>query len=101
MYDAVLHDEDRTNNYAEAAHRRAYVILGVDHPTIWKFIDGLRSLQYTLDYEYERFVNGNEPSKKRKKFQECDARIKEVVESYENRTMDEFLSGIARNFAFS
>lgn len=101
MYDAVLKDEDRTNNYAEAAHKRAYVILGIDHPTIWKFIDALRSLQHTLDYDYEQFVSGSAPAKKRKKYLECDARIKEVVESYETRTLDEFLDGIARNFAFA
>lgn len=100
MYDAVLNDEDRTNNYAEAAHRRAYVILGVDHPNIWKFIDGLRSIKHTLDYEYEQFVNGSEPAKKRSKYLDCDARIKEVVESFETRTLAEFLHGIARNFAF-
>nr|CAD7570981.1 unnamed protein product [Timema californicum] len=33
---------NRTNNHAEAAHRRLGTELGMQHPTIWKCIDALR-----------------------------------------------------------
>ncbi len=45
VYDRVLNDQDRTNNHAEAAHRRVQTELGMDHPTIWKLIDGLQKVQ--------------------------------------------------------
>ncbi|KAF2904865.1 hypothetical protein ILUMI_01307 [Ignelater luminosus] len=55
---------DRTSNYAEAAHRRIQTELVVDHPTIWKLIDGLRKMQKGRDSYYEQLVAGNQPSTK-------------------------------------
>ena len=36
----VLHDDDRTNNHAEAAHRCLQSALHMHHPTLWKLTDG-------------------------------------------------------------
>uniref|UniRef100_A0A915CVF7 MULE transposase domain-containing protein n=1 Tax=Ditylenchus dipsaci TaxID=166011 RepID=A0A915CVF7_9BILA len=33
-YNRTLAGQDRTNNFAEAAHRRLHTILGIDHPTM-------------------------------------------------------------------
>ena len=40
---------DRTNNHAEAAHRKMYTELGVYYPNTWKFIDGLKKIQKGKD----------------------------------------------------
>lgn len=45
MYERVLNHQDRTNNHAEAAHRRLQTELGMEHPTIWKLIASLRKVQ--------------------------------------------------------
>ena len=45
VYERVLNDCDRTNNHAEAAHRKLSHELGVKHQTLWKFIDSLRVIQ--------------------------------------------------------
>ncbi|KAG8238728.1 hypothetical protein J437_LFUL018501, partial [Ladona fulva] len=53
LYKHVLNGEIWTNNFAEAAHRRLQAELGMDHPSIWKFIDGLRKVQHGRDFYYE------------------------------------------------
>uniref|UniRef100_A0A5S6PZ58 Lipase n=2 Tax=Trichuris muris TaxID=70415 RepID=A0A5S6PZ58_TRIMR len=45
VYQRTLMGRDRTNNFVEAAHRRMQSEFGVDHPTLWRFIDGIRKLQ--------------------------------------------------------
>lgn len=56
VFERVLNGRDRTNNHAEAAHRRLQSELQMDHPSLWKLIDGLRKVQKSRDLEYERMV---------------------------------------------
>ncbi|KFD53299.1 hypothetical protein M514_05780 [Trichuris suis] len=64
-YQRTLQGRDRTNSFAEAAHLRLRSELGVDHPTIWRFIDGLRSVQAGREQHFEYFVRGDESPRKR------------------------------------
>ena len=41
----VINDDPRTNNKVEGFHNSVNVTLGFKHPSIWKFIDGLKRLQ--------------------------------------------------------
>lgn len=100
LYDRVLTDEDRTNNHAEAAHRRLQAELGVDHPTIWKLILGLQKVQRGRDAYYEQLVAGNEPPAKLRKYRLADDRIKRIVMDYNNRNEIEYLRGLAHNYQF-
>jgi hypothetical protein len=97
-YQRTLNSEARTNNHAEATHRRLQAEFGVDHPTLWKFIDGIRVVQKSIDQIYRQFVRGDQGSKKRNKYQQADARILTIVEDHENREFMEYLRGIAYNF---
>ena len=96
--------QDRTNNFAEAAHRRLQLELGMDHPSLWKLIDGLRRVQKRRDVDYERMVAGHAPLLKSKKYVNVDKRIFNLVQRLNecNRPTDpevllEFLRGIAHN----
>ena len=67
LYQRTLNGEDRTNNNAEAVHRRRKYELGIHHPTIWKLIDGLRKVQKGRDVYYEQLLAGHQPPQKLKK----------------------------------
>ena len=102
MYERVLTGNDRTNNFSEAAHKRNQKQLCIDHPTIWRFIDGLRAVQVNRDKEYEEFVRGSTGPQKRRKYQRADERIRVIVEGGfgedGERTTIEYLCGLAHNF---
>ena len=89
---------DRTNNYVEAAHRRLQAEFGMDHPTIWKFIDGIRVVQKGRDQVYEQFLRGDQPPSKRRRYVEVDTRIRTIVQTYRERNIIEYLRGLSHNF---
>ena len=79
VYDRTLNGVDRTNNYVEAAHRRLQAEFGMDHPNIWKFIDGIRVVQKGRDQVYEQFLRGDQPPSKRRRYVEVDTRIRTIM----------------------
>ncbi|KAK5648373.1 hypothetical protein RI129_003265 [Pyrocoelia pectoralis] len=98
LYDRTINRNNRTNNNCEAAHRRLQSELGMNHPTIWKFLDGLRKVQKGRDTYHEQLVAGNQPQMKLKKYRDADERILRIVTEYRNRTEVEYLRGIAHNY---
>lgn len=98
VYDRTLAGVARTNNFAEAAHRRLQVEFGVDHPTLWKFIEGIRRVQKSRDLVYEQFIRGEPATKKRDKYVQADSRILTIVLTFNNREILEYLRGLAHNF---
>ncbi|KRZ19405.1 hypothetical protein T11_8895 [Trichinella zimbabwensis] len=85
MYCRVVDRDNRTNNFAEAAHRRLKAELGMAHPTIWKLIDSLRKVQHARDLFYEQLVAGHQPPKKLKKYRDADNRIVRIALTEEYR----------------
>lgn len=63
MYSQTTSSEDRTNNHAEAMHRKIYAELGMNHPVIWKFTDGIKRIQKGSDSYYEQLIAGNAPAR--------------------------------------
>jgi len=74
----------------------------MDHPTIWRFIDGLRTVQVNRDKDYEDFVSGGSQTQKQRKYCEADERIFSIVEGgfdkKGERTIIEYLRGLTSNF---
>lgn len=98
LYQRTLSGQDRTNNHAEAAHRRLQLELGMDHPTIWKFIEGIKRVQKGRDLYYEQLVAGSLPPLKLKKYRLADERILSLVNNFRNDNMTEYLRGLAHNY---
>jgi hypothetical protein len=99
VYERVINNNQRTNNYSESGHKRLQKEMCVEHPTIWKFIISLRSVQKNRDKAMEEFVRGDNPTQKRKKFREIDDKVYSIViNGFEVRTMEEYLRGISSNF---
>ncbi|KAL3105186.1 hypothetical protein niasHT_028858 [Heterodera trifolii] len=82
VYERTLSDDDRTNNFAEAAHKRLQCHFNCRHPTLWNFIDVLRKAQATTDADYSKFVKGIEPPPKKKKYRDTDSRILAKIQNY-------------------
>lgn len=79
----VLERGDRTNNYAEAAHKKLQRAFSCSHPNIWRFIDTLRKEQKLIDADYAMCQQGMEPPPKRRKYRDADRRIHELVQTYQ------------------
>lgn len=94
----VLEGLDRTNNHAEAANRRLQSELGMTNPTIWKFIDSIKTIQQGRDMFLQQIVAGHEPPKKLRKYVQADERILRLVRSFDERNILDFLKGVAYNF---
>ena len=93
VYERVLVEDPRTNNFLEGWHNRFANVVGVAHPDIYRFIKSLRS---------EQALIGEDITAPRKKSVKLNKRIYQIISSYEERTAGEhfleYLEGLAHNF---
>ena len=97
QYDRTVSGRDRTNNHAEATHRKIYAELGVSHPILWKFISGLKKIQKGRDVYFEKLVAGHSPNQKLLKYVKTDERILRIVRQFHEKEPLEYLRGLAHN----
>ena len=76
-------------------------MLGVTHPTLWKFIDGLKRCQKLRDVEIEQLIAGRQPPAKKTMYVLRDARIERIVRDYANRAILDYLRGLSHNIRHS
>ena len=77
----------------EAWHSGIQSLLSEIHPTIWKFIYGLRRYQKLKDAEIE----GLNAAQRRLAYECVNRRIKNVVLDYQNHDIIDYLRGLAHN----
>ncbi|KAF1741983.1 hypothetical protein MXB_2174 [Myxobolus squamalis] len=98
VYECTLRSLNHTNNHAEAAHCQIRAEFGMEHPTLWKFIDGIRTIRKGHDQYFERYIRGNRPPQKCNKGIVTDEKILRIVETYDFRNILDYLRGLAHNF---
>ena len=96
-HDAVLQDLPRTNNAVEGWHRGFSELLGANHPSIWKFIEGLQKEQSVKDLRIEQYIAGDQLPQGRRIYKDTAARIKVIVADFANRPVLQYLRGVAHN----
>jgi hypothetical protein len=98
LHERTVNGQHRTNNVAEASHRRLQGLFSCSHPSLWKFIEILWKEQKARDADYALFVTGHKPPQKLKKYRDADAQILKIFENFDdnNLNIEDFLIGIAR-----
>lgn len=98
-YDSVIDGHARTNNAVEGWHNRFNKKAQACHLSMWKFIELLKSEQSIFEVEYEQVNAGAVPPPKKRKYRDLDARIENVVESFDPSDLLIYLRGIAQNLS--
>uniref|UniRef100_A0A5S6QBE9 Uncharacterized protein n=1 Tax=Trichuris muris TaxID=70415 RepID=A0A5S6QBE9_TRIMR len=98
VYERTLMGRDRTNNFVETTHRRMHAEFGVDHPTLWKFINSTRAVQPGRDHYADLYFRGEEPPRRRRKDIRSDERVRRLVGQFGSRTPIDYLRAISYNF---
>lgn len=80
-FQSVLDDAPKTNNGCEGFHNAFSGLLGASHPTIYKFIDGLKDKQVLSELKMNQFLAGTTPPQNQK-YKDSANKLKEIVEHY-------------------
>ena len=97
MYDQTIGDLLRTNNAVESWHRRFQANVGAYHPNFWKFIDILKREQSLNHVNISQARAGHQPEPQRRRYQDSNRRIKNIVQDYHNMDRLQYLRGLAHN----
>ena len=62
VYDRVINQDHRTNNFLEGWHRRFSSIVDVQHPDIYKFLSKLTGEQAHTEISRREILRGEDPS---------------------------------------
>lgn len=87
----------KTNNALEGWHHGFHHMLGGDHPTVWRLIDGLKKQQSLNELRITQYQSGQAPPPSRKRYRYSAEKLRRVVESYGNMSIIDYLGGIANN----
>jgi hypothetical protein len=100
-YNSVINGIAKTNNSVEGWHRKFSNLLEADHPSIWKFINGLKREQNLNEVQIDKYLSGEEPEESRPIYRQRIKNLKNIVGSYNKNNLDDYLTGIANNFNFN
>jgi hypothetical protein len=100
-YNSVINGIAKTNNSVEGWHRKFHSLLEADHPSIWKFINGLKREQNLNEVQIDKYLSGEAPEESRPIYRLRIKNLENIVNSYNKNQLDIYLTGIANNFNFN
>uniref|UniRef100_A0A915I2P6 Uncharacterized protein n=1 Tax=Romanomermis culicivorax TaxID=13658 RepID=A0A915I2P6_ROMCU len=71
-------------------------MIGASHPTIWKFISTLKNQQSFNEARIEQYLAGQAPPPGKKKYRDCNARLRAIVNDFDNHNLLDYLRGISQ-----
>lgn len=98
MYNHSLEGYPRTNNSVEGWHNSIRLFFGISHPSIFKFINGIKQEQNMTELSISQSIAGIPLNKNQKKSDALAVRIKNVIETNEDPEkfqLKEYLFGIS------
>jgi hypothetical protein len=99
VYDSMALGIPRTQNIVEAWHRRWETLVGESHVGTYTIIKELQKEQQQVNAQIECILRGEQRKKQKKSLVERENRIIRVINSRANRSVMEFLRGIAHNLS--
>ena len=97
VYERVIQGLPRTNNAVEGWHRAFNNRSSIKHPSITRLAKCILREQARFEIDIERLRTDEQPKKKKKIYENLDARLKRFVLSYDVNNIEEYLTRIAMN----
>lgn len=74
--------------------------VGQSHPNIFKFIEAIKNEQNLQEMKMAQISASQEPAPKRKKYENLNKRLQNIVTHYNRDNILEYLKRIAHNVVF-
>lgn len=100
VYERTVNDQQRTNNDVEGWHRSFKETCGTLSPNIYRLINCLKRQQELHSFEIIQIIAGYPIAARNKKYAAISARVKRIVQDFNNRSLIDYLRGIAYSFEF-
>ena len=97
VYDRVIQGLPRSNNAIEEWHQTFDNRVSIKHPSITRLAKCILREQARFEIDSGRLRMGEQPKKKKKIYQNLDARLKRFVLSYDVNNIEEYLTRITMN----
>jgi len=102
-YNSVVGDLGKTNNICEGSNRALNSLMSVQHPTIFRFIQGLKRQQVLIDLKLEKALLGESLTTTSSGYINHAARLKDVVLGYRSDPdyILTYLKNVSHNIQFN
>ena len=99
VYDSIEMGIPRTQNIVEAWHRRWEILVGESHVGLFTIIIEIQREQQQVEHQIECIIRGEQRKKQKRSLIERENRIMSIFNDRSNRSLMEYLCGIAHNLS--